>query len=383
MTVPARTPRGLALTLPTGKALDALRIGGGGEGDVYRMPESLGYAAKRYRNAQSEERQAKLRLMCAMDAPAMRAQSAWPVDTIDDKAGQIVGFVMPLIEGHKDIHQLYGPKSRRKEFPRADFRFLVHVAGNVARAFAAAHQDGIVIGDVNFGGVTVSQNGTVKLLDCDSFQIQDGGRTYFCTVAQPAFCPPELHGKPLHSTVRTPNHDNFGLAVLIFHLLVAGRHPFSGRYTGVGEMMLERAIPEFRYAYGALAAEKQMKPPPGTVPVVDIVGAEIASAFEIAFGPAGIRGSRPDARAWIGMLSRLSDTLVQCEKNGRHWHLPRECPWCAMESLAGIALFGAEEISYEPGASELSEAELRMTTRILQLAPGLGDTPSFASADHA
>ncbi|MGY3582020.1 DNA-binding helix-hairpin-helix protein with protein kinase domain [Bradyrhizobium sp. USDA 4341] len=376
MSSPTLTPGRIAAALPTGKALDDLRIGRGGEGDVYRVPRAPGYAVKQYRALPSEERQSKLRLMCTMPAESIRSQSAWPVETIDDGSGKTIGFVMPLIEGHKDIHQLYGPKSRRKEFPNADLRFLVHVAGNVARAFAAAHQDGIVIGDVNFGGITVSRDGTVKLLDCDSFQIQESGRTYFCTVAQPAFCPPELHGKPLHSALRTPNHDNFGLAVVIFHLLVAGRHPFAGRYSGVGEMMLERAIPELRYAYGEHAADKQMQPPPGVAPVVDIVGMEIAAAFELAFGPAGVSGGRPDARAWIAMLSRLAESLGRCDKNSRHWFpLGRNCPWCAMEAASGVALFGADEIVYVADQAEILPSDWKAIVEAVK--PGLDEAPSF------
>jgi DNA-binding helix-hairpin-helix protein with protein kinase domain len=375
------TPGRISAGLPTGKALDELRIGRGGEGDVYRLPKAPGFAVKHYREPPSAERQTKLRLMCTMVADSVRSQSAWPLETVEDGSGRTVGFVMPLIEGHKDIHQLYGPKSRRKEFPEADFRFLVHVCGNLGRAFAAAHQDGIVIGDVNFGGITVSRNGTVKLLDCDSFQIQAEGRTYFCTVAQPAFCPPELHGKPLHSTPRTSNHDNFGLAVVIFHLLVAGRHPFAGRYTGVGEMMLERAIPELRYAYGERAADKQMERPPGVAPIVDIVGEEIAAGFELAFGPAGLRGERPDARAWIAMLARLADNLCRCDQNSKHWFLSgRNCPWCAMEAATGAALFGAEEIAYNADAAELTQSDLltiaeHVKGAMLDEAPSFGHQP--------
>ena len=37
------------------------------------------------------------------------------------------------------------------------------------------------------------------------------------------------------------NHDNFGLAVLIFQLLFMGRHPFSGRYQRPGRHALSNA----------------------------------------------------------------------------------------------------------------------------------------------
>ena len=48
---------------------------------------------------------------------------------------------------------------------------------------------------------------------------------------------------------RTPTHTAYGLAVLLFHLLFMGRHPFAGRFHGVGEMPIEKAIAESRFAY--------------------------------------------------------------------------------------------------------------------------------------
>ena len=43
-------------------------------------------------------------------------------------------------------------------------------------------------------------------------------------------------------------HDAFGLAVLIFQILFMGRHPYSGHFLGSGEMPIERAIREHRFA---------------------------------------------------------------------------------------------------------------------------------------
>ncbi len=135
---------------------------------------------------------------------------------------------MPRVDGHKDIHTLYSPRSRKAEFPNADWRFLIRAAANTARAFAAIHETGCVIGDVNHGGVCVSDKATVRLIDCDSFQVTVGTRRFLCEVGVPTFTSPELQGKPFRGVVRSPNHDNFGLAVLVFHLLYMGRHPFAG-----------------------------------------------------------------------------------------------------------------------------------------------------------
>jgi DNA-binding helix-hairpin-helix protein with protein kinase domain len=70
--------------------------------------------------------------------------------------------------------------------------------------------------------------------------------------------------------------------VVIFQLLFMGRHPYSGRFLGVEEMSLERAIHEFRFAYGAKAEEKQMRQPPGTLSL-NAIPSPIAELFSRAF----------------------------------------------------------------------------------------------------
>ena len=46
---------------------------------------------------------------------------------------------------------------------------------------------------------------------------------------------PELQGKRFTHIDRETGHDHFGLAVLIFQLLMEGTHPFAGLYTSGGD----------------------------------------------------------------------------------------------------------------------------------------------------
>ena len=85
--------------------------------------------------------------------------------------------VMP-VPNRKDIHKLYSPKSRHTEFPLADYRHLIRAASNTAKAVAALHNLGCVIGDINHGSVLVGADATVRLIDCDSLQITLGGQLY-------------------------------------------------------------------------------------------------------------------------------------------------------------------------------------------------------------
>ena len=252
-----------------------------------------------------------------------------------------MGFLMSKVTGHKDIHVLYGPKSRVRDFANADWRFLLRASLNTARAFAVVHDSGCVIGDVNHGSVLVSEKATVRLVDCDSFQIVVGDRRFPCEVGVQEFTPPELQNAAFVGTIRTTNHDNFALAILIFRLLFMGKHPFAGRYLGKGDMPPERAIAEFRFVYGARQPLIQMERPPGA-PSLSLVGNVVGSLFEQAFAREMVAGGRPTGRQWADALADLEKEVIPCRTNKAHWY-PRSnpaCPWCAMEAVTGAALFG-------------------------------------------
>jgi DNA-binding helix-hairpin-helix protein with protein kinase domain len=268
--------------------------------------------------------------------------AAWPTGTLHHPGGGIAGFTMPKVGGHQPIFKLYGPKPRLQEFPTADWRFLIHAASNAARAFATVHSSGLVIGDVNHGNLVVAQDATVRMIDCDSFQVSSGRQTWFCTVGVGTHQPPEMQGRDSYAgIVRTQNHDNFGLAVIVFQLLCMARHPFAGRFLGAGESpSIEDAIAASRYAYSRDRARTKMDVPPGSLPI-DALTPEIQGLFEEAFAPAAIRGGRPLADRWVSALGGLAADLKPCRSNGAHFYRKglSACPWCAIEVASGVTLF--------------------------------------------
>lgn len=317
-------------------------LGRGGEGAVYEVEGRPEAAAKIYASPASAERADKLVAMAALRTPALDQLTAWPTEVLRQQDGKVSGFVMANLRDSKDIHRLYSPKSRLADFPQADWRMVVRAALNTARAFAVLHQAGHLVGDVNHGGVRVAPNATVRLIDTDSFQVSHQGRTFLCEVGVQDFTPPELQGKAFKQVTRTANHDNFGLAVLIFQMLMNGRHPFAGRYSGPGEMPIEKAIPEFRYAYSANAAAMKMQPPPLTPPAA-AASALVASLWERAFSSSGARtDGRPKAQEWVQALTQVETGFVRCTVRSSHFYFGAygSCPWCPIER-AGIALFGA------------------------------------------
>ena len=149
----------------------------------------------------------------------------------------------------------------------------------------------------------------------------------------PEYTPPELQGARFDHIARTPNHDDFGLAVLVFQLLFMGRHPFSGRYQGSGDMPLERAIHECRFAYSAQALLTKMEPPPGA-PLLTDFPPPVGHAFERSFGRTGVT-LRTKASEWVALLQSLERELVQCGVNSSHHHVRgKPCPWCRMEQTS-------------------------------------------------
>src|SRR5258708_20167963 len=119
---------------------------------------------------------------------------------------------MPRICGDRPAFKLYSPKLRLQELHSAGWAFLIHAAANAARAFAVIHEGGHVIGDVNHGNLVVAADATVKLIDCDSFQVTAGRQRWYCDVGVSTHQPPEFQAlTTYHHTLRTPNHTTFDL----------------------------------------------------------------------------------------------------------------------------------------------------------------------------
>lgn len=305
----------------------------GGEGAVYHVADHPSWVAKLYEKPPALGKAEKLSTMIATGSPALARIAAWPVETLYDRPhGQLLGFMMPKIVGFKEVHKLYGPSHRQREFAIADWAFLVHAAANCAAAFETIHGLHHLMGDVNPNNVLVSDQALISLIDCDSFQVQSNGRTFRCEVGVAEYTPPELQGVVFKDVSRTENHDRFGLAVLIFHLLFMGRHPFAGRYRGPDDMSLERAIKECRFPF-SLRRElrKDMEPPP-LAPTLEMVTPGIAGLFDRAFADGG-KSARPTANEWSMALLALEKQLVACRRDPIHKYASHlaACPWCTFE----------------------------------------------------
>lgn len=240
-----------------------------------------------------------------------------------------IGFVMTEVVG-REIHNLYGVSTRQALFPRADFRFLVEVARNAAISTDRLHKKRLVIGDVSCRNLMVRDNGTVCWIDADSFLIGDPNFTAICELATPEWTAPELQENRHSKSPRLPAHDAFGLAVLIFQLLMLGRHPFQGRFTGTGDTPeIPTSISRRWYAhagYSGIPFRRTI----GT-PLIEHVGDQLQGLFLKAFTTDDPL-KRPTASDWIPALENLAKNLCRCPQQATHYHFRglTKCPWCAV-----------------------------------------------------
>lgn len=326
-----------------GTAVDIGReLGKGGEGSVFHVPASSSQVAKIYHKAPDSKKQAKLSFMAsAVDAQLLN-YVAWPQETLHlCRGGPVIGFLMPKVSGKDPIHMVYSPAHRRQDYPKAAWDFLLYVARNIAASFETVHTHGHVVGDVNQNSFLVGRDSKVVLIDSDSFQVNARGTMHLCEVGVSHFTPPELQTlSSFDGFRRTTNHDNFGLALLIFHVLFGGRHPYSGvpLRSGVGDA-LETDIKNFRYAYARDNQTRGFNPPPRSIPVSMLPDA-MESMFHFAFTEKGASGARPTAPQWVAALDSVRSRLKKCSASGIHVypdHLA-SCPWCSLERM-GVAYF--------------------------------------------
>jgi DNA-binding helix-hairpin-helix protein with protein kinase domain len=349
-------------------------LGKGGEGVVFELNDKI--AVKLYHSDKASTRAEKILAMVAAGWHSGSTDVAYPIEPLFKSNKRFAGFTMRRVGGRKAVHDLYSPASRKTYFPKADFRFLLHTSLNISSALAGVHATGCVVGDINHSGILMAPDTTATLIDSDSFQVSAGGKTYLCKVGVPEFTPPELQGQRLDQTMRTANHDAFGLGVLIFNLLFLGRHPFAGRFMGRGDMPMETAIAQYRFAYSPRRSETQMEPPPG-VPTLDDIPPALAQAFERCFSKAAATATRPRASEWISLLRAAEGEIVVCKQSSAHHYFKNacSCPWCRMEqAYVGFVAFVPPVVVSGP-----TPANLGQLIAAIRAVPDPGQAPAVSA----
>jgi hypothetical protein len=150
-------------------------------------------------------------------------------------------------------------------------------------------------------------------------------------VGKPEYTPPELLGCDFRLVNRTANHDNFALAVLIFLMLMEGRHPFAARWEGEGmPPPIEKNIHDGVFPYTPRWSHLQ----PAYALPLDILPWRLRWLMRWCFvvtHRSFLGLQRPGALTWKRALEKTESQLISCQKNPAHKysrHLKDRCPWC-------------------------------------------------------
>lgn len=308
----------------------ALEIGVGGEARVLGVPGDDTLVAKLYHEP-TLERARKLARMIEAPPALVGASLAWPIDLLTDPSGgRLAGFLMKRAEGPR-VFELYNPVSRRRAAPLFDWAMLHRAGASLAAAFDALHGAGYVVGDVNESNILVSpHDASVTLVDADSMQVRDAaGIIYRSKVGKAEFTPPELQGTHFGEVDRAPEHDRFGLAALLFLLVMEGTHPFAQRFEGDAEALpVEERIRRGLYPH---ARAFDGCKPPRMAPPIQTLHPGLQALFLRCFAHGHADPSaRPTAAEWRDALTLAEAELRACDENPRHRfgaHIPF-CPWC-------------------------------------------------------
>lgn len=345
-------------------------IAAGGEGGVYNVFEHPDLVAKIFHPKQrtaaiADKLQVMMQFHPTADVNTHRHHVliAWPTHIIyktpsaqpsytsaNGTENLVVGYLMPKLKHTYSIAQLLNPNFRAKHHPELNHRHIYRVAINLVRVVGQLHASGIVIGDINEKNFHFTKEldrvALVSIIDCDSMQITaPTGDIYPCTVVVPEYTAPELHGKDIRKgVIRTEAHDQFGLAVLLYKLLMQGFHPFQG-IPSAGMPQVESAqvwcIKNNVFPHIA----NSFYEPPRYAPRITSLPAVLTTLFLRAF----LKGyTRPTAHEWEVALTELEQTLVACANDDSHIHpAGHPCVVCEWEYANGKRATGGQVVPAE------------------------------------
>lgn len=224
------------------------RIGGGGEGTIYRTDKD-GLVCKVYKPERLRhlvQQKVELMLRKAVDIPGV----CWPKGAVYTNGDQFVGYLMDEAGGRPMQPLIFIKPVLQKNFPHWTRSHLVDLALNILEKISLLHQYNIIIGDINPLNILVVNEKKVYLVDTDSYQIED----FPCPVGTVNFSAPEIQGRDYKTFLRTFEHEYFAVATLLFMILLPGKPPFSHQGGGTPGENIRRM--DFSYPLGEHSNKK-------------------------------------------------------------------------------------------------------------------------------
>lgn len=288
----------------------------GGEAEVYAVPSVPNAVVKLYHKdvvkKRGSELQAKIDAITMDEKLASLKQHenlAWPLFSVFDEQGHWVGYAMRKAQG-VPMTKLAHAKAYVEHFPNLDRVRLLNYAINLLETIQTLHDLGLRIGDYNPANFLCDpQSSKVMLIDCDSWQVSAKGKTFHCPVTVPDMLAPELQGKRLVEVSRSLESEYFALAILLFKLLMLGRHPFDV----VGGASPVENIQRGYFPYG-LGAGGIPKGP--WYNIWSHLSFKIKAAFVQTFKEGGANpAKRVSVKDWLELLK-----IYKTEMETKGWH---------------------------------------------------------------
>lgn len=306
----------------------------GGEAVIYRVRGQEDVVAKIYHNLPQTGYEQKLTWMQRHpprdpSREAAHPSIAWPRHLLYNHRNQLAGYLMPFVNDTVKLISVINPNLRHKTIPAFNWKYLHRTARNIAAAVSALHERDYVIGDLNESNIMVAPSAMVTFIDTDSFQVFDQGKRmlFCCPVGKPEYTPAELQGVDFCSNPRNKEADFFGLAVLVFQLLLEGSHPFRGKWIHSGD---PPPVPD-KIFNGWFPYGKDHGPnlPPPNSPGLDVLHPAVKQLIMRCFVDGGKNPARrPSPEMWIDALETAEASLKSCPRGHYYSRHLKTCPWC-------------------------------------------------------
>ncbi len=208
------------------------KLASGGEGSVYTT--NTEYVAKIYKKDKiTREKLEKIKLMVSKKINC--SGICWPVDVLYNSNKEFIGYLMPKARG-KEMQRLFLSKPvLLKNMPTWKKRDTVELCITILKKIEYLHKRNIILGDINPFNILIASSKEVYFVDTDSYQIEG----FPCPVGTIPFTAQEIIlednkykkkfkvDRRYSDYLRTFENEYFSIAVLLFMIMLPGKHPYS------------------------------------------------------------------------------------------------------------------------------------------------------------
>ena len=233
-------------------------IGRGRKSTVYEIESLDGktgeFAAKIYYPDYCTKRQfEKLKLIISLGLKYDGI--CFPLDIILNEHGEFCGCLMLRADGDKLDDMFCTPNEFKRRYSDWKKTDMVILTLNILDKIKYLHENNILMGNIVPENIMLMSTQEIYFVDADSWQY----REFPCPDGDVYSTAPEIQGKNFNEFLRTMGNENFGVAVLVFRLMMQGFPPYAS---------YEREMPEdeiregkFPYSVGEFKPVKDYKAP--------------------------------------------------------------------------------------------------------------------------